>query len=76
MRQPIEKRLNVIKALLSGAILVFFTKATKPLSCSRRNIERYRKVFVQKGKDGLKDHRYSNYQKLSGKQKKTSMTKR
>ena len=69
MKQPIEKRLDVIKTLLSRKITV--TKATVLLSCSRRSIERYRKAFLEKGEAGLKDHRHSNYLKLSKKQKET-----
>lgn len=67
MKYPVEKRLDVIKALLAEEINV--VKATKLLSCSRRSIERYRRAFVQKGEAGLKDHRHSNYLKLSEKQK-------
>lgn len=67
MKYPVEKRLDVIKGLLSGEINI--SKATNLLSCSRRSIERYRKAFVQRGEAGLKDHRHSNYQKLSEKQK-------
>lgn len=67
MKHPVEKRLDVVKALLSGKINI--PKATNLLSCSRRSIERYRKAFVQKGEVGLKDHRHSNYRKLSEKQK-------
>ena len=67
MKKPIGKRLDVIKGLLSGEINI--SKATNLLSCSRRSIERYKKAFVQKGEAGLKDHRHSNYRKLSEKQK-------
>lgn len=68
MKYPVGKRLDVIRTLLSGKINI--SKATNLLSCSRRSIERYRKAFVQKGEAGLKDHRHSNYRKLSDKQKK------
>lgn len=67
MKYPVERRLDVVKALLSGEINI--SKAINLLSCSRRSIERYRKAFVQKGETGLKDHRHSNYRKLSEKQK-------
>ena len=67
MKQPIGKRLDVVKALLSGEIDI--KRAAGLLACSKRSIERYRKAFLEYGEKGLKDHRHSNYHKLSEKQK-------
>lgn len=67
MKQPIEKRVGVIKALLCGEIDI--PKAARLLSCSGRSMQRYRKAFVTYGEGGLNDHRHSNHHKLSDKQK-------
>jgi hypothetical protein len=66
MKYPVEKRLEIINALLSGEIGI--EQACRLLSCSRRSIERYRKAFLAFGALGLKDKRHSNYQKLSRQQ--------
>lgn len=68
MKQPIEKRQEVIKAFLSKEIDK--SKATNLLGCSTRSIERYRNAFLEKGIEGLKDHRHSNYHKLSSEDRK------
>lgn len=67
MKQPREKRLEIIKAALGGKLSL--GKARQLLGCSRRSLERYRKNFLEKGKEGLKDHRHSNYRKISREQK-------
>lgn len=67
MKQPIGKRVDVIKALLVKEIDI--KRAYGLLSCSRRSIERYRKAFLEHGEEGLKDHRRSNNHKLTQKQK-------
>lgn len=63
MKKPIEQRHEVLHSLLSGEITI--VKAAELLSCSRRSIERYRKVFCASGVEGLRDHRKSNYHKLT-----------
>lgn len=63
MKRPIEQRQEVLKSLLSGEINI--QKAQKLLDCSRRSIERYRKAFLIQGLEGLKDHRHSNFHKLT-----------
>lgn len=67
MKRPIEQRREVIQSLLSHEINV--PKAAELLFCSRRSIERYRKAFLKVGEEGLRDHRHSNYRKLSPKEK-------
>ena len=67
MKQPREKRLEIIKAALSSKLSL--GKARQLLCCSRRSLERYRKNFLEKGEEGLKDHRHSNYRKISREQK-------
>lgn len=67
MKRPIgQKRQGqkerVIKALLADEINI--QQAANLLGCSRRSIERYRKTFLNKGSEGLRDHRHSNYLKL------------
>lgn len=68
MKKPIEQRRGVIRALLAGEIGIL--KAADLLGCSQRSIKRYRKAFLAKGKEGLIDHRHSNYRKLTKEQKK------
>lgn len=67
MKQPREKQLEIIKAVLGGKLSL--GKASQLLVCSRRSLERYRKNFLEKGEEGLKDHRHSNYRKISREQK-------
>jgi len=67
MKKPIEQRREVIQNLLNAVITV--KQAMLLLSCSRRTIERYRKAFVEKADEGLKDHRHSNNYKLYQKQR-------
>lgn len=63
MKKPIEQRVQVIKSLFKNEIGM--DKAVTLLGCSRRSIERYRKVFLEHGEEGLKDHRRSNNYKLT-----------
>lgn len=67
MKKPIEQRREVIQNLLNAVITI--KQAMLLLSCGRRTIERYRKAFVEKSDEGLKDHRHSNNYKLSQKQR-------
>jgi hypothetical protein len=62
MKKPIIQRVRIIRALLRGEVAV--QKAAQLLSCNRRSIERYRKAFLAHGREGLIDHRHSNYRKL------------
>lgn len=52
MKYPVEKRQEIIKALLSGKIGI--QQACRLLDCNRRSIERYRKAFLAFGAQGLK----------------------
>lgn len=63
MKKPIEERTAILAALLKREIHI--QQAADLLGCSRRSIERYRNIFLKDGKEGLKDHRHSNYHKLS-----------
>jgi transposase len=67
MKRPIEQRREVLRSLLSGEINS--SQAQNLLGCSRRSIERYRKGFLTRGLEGLKDHRHSNHYKLTQEQK-------
>ena len=69
MKKPIEDREAVLLAFLGGEISK--QKAADILSCTTRTIENYRNLYRKSGQDGLKDHRHSNYRKLSEKQKET-----
>jgi len=62
MKQPIGKRLEVIRNLVSRKIGV--GEAANCLGVTRRSIERYRQAFVLKGEFGLRDRRKSNNIKL------------
>lgn len=68
MKKPIRKRLRILRALLREEVDI--RQAADLLGCSRRSIERYRKAFLESGREGLKDCRHSNYQKLTVENKK------
>lgn len=72
MKRPRVNRVEVIKTLLAGTIGI--VQAMHLLGCSRRSIERYRTAFLARGPEGLKDHRHSNYCKLSPAQKDQIIT--
>lgn len=67
MKKPIGQRQVVINALVSRDISC--NQAANLLGVSRRSIERYRKAYLDKGIEGLKDLRHSNYRKLSNGQR-------
>jgi transposase len=67
MNRPIEKKKEIIVALLQNEI--DRNGAAKILSCSVKTISRYKKKYLVNGIDGLKDHRKSNYYRLSSKSK-------
>ena len=63
MKRPIEKKHDVIKALLQNEI---DTKtAAHILSCSVKTIRRYKKKYLVQGIEGLKDCRHSNNFRLT-----------
>lgn len=68
MKKPIDKRVEVVKNLVSGEIRVF--DAAGLLGVGRRTIERYRVNFLTSGEEGLRDKRHSNNIKLTSDQKK------
>ena len=63
MKQPVEKKKEVIIALLQNEI--DRNQAAKILSCSLRSIRRYKRNYLTKGEMGLKDTRHSNYHKIT-----------
>lgn len=65
MKKPIEQRQAVIVALLKGRISK--QKAAEILGCTTRTIENYQRLFKERGKEGLVDHRHSNFYKLTPK---------
>lgn len=58
-----QLRLEVIRQLLQGTLSA--SAAARRLRCSARILGRYRLRFLQNGSDGLRDHRQSNYHKIS-----------
>lgn len=67
MKQPIEKREEVLLAFLGREITK--QQAASLLGCTKRTIENYHRSYQVKGKAGLVDHRHSNYVKISLKDK-------
>ena len=63
MKKPIEQRQVVIVALPRGEIDK--QKAAEILGGTPRTIENYQRLFKEKGKEGLVDHRHSNFSKLT-----------
>lgn len=69
MKHPIEKREEVLLAFINGEITK--QQGATLLGCVPRTIERYRRAYRRRGKEGLIDHRSSNYHKLTEKDKET-----
>lgn len=67
MKKPIAEREAVLLAFLGGEISKH--KAADILSCTIRTIENYRNLYRKSGQEGLRDHRHSNYCKLTQVQK-------
>lgn len=67
MKRPIEERQTVLLSFLGGEISK--ERAANLLGCSKRTIEIYRNAYRKRGKEGLIDHRHSNYHKLSSEQR-------
>lgn len=67
MKKPIEERQAVLLSFLAGEISK--EVAATLLGCTKRTIEIYRNVYKEKGREGLIDHRHSNYHKLSEEQR-------
>lgn len=63
MKQPVGKREEILLAFLNGEITK--QQGATLLECVPRTIERYRRAYRQRGKEGLVDHRSSNYHKLT-----------
>jgi len=63
MKRPIEKKKEIIIALLQNEI--DRKTAAKILSCSSRTIRRYKRNYLTYGEVGLKDKRHSNYHKIT-----------
>src|SRR3989344_6909456 len=63
MKKPIEQREEILLSLLSGEISKH--QAARLLGCTARTIENYRNSYREHGKEGLVDHRHSNFHKLS-----------
>jgi hypothetical protein len=63
MKKPIEKREEILLAFINGEITK--QQGAALLGCVPRTMERYRRTYRQRGKDGLVDHRHSNYHKLT-----------
>lgn len=62
MKQPIDKRFELISAFLRKEVTK--TAAAHLLGCTTRTIENYALAVREKGRDGLIDHRHSNHIKL------------
>ena len=67
MKKPIGIREEILKSFLNGEITK--KKAAELLSCTTRTIEHYRTAYQTRGKEGLVDHRKSNYRKLTDEDK-------
>lgn len=68
MKKPIEVRGQVIQSLLKGEINK--GRAAEILGCTARTIRNHQKAFIDRGKEGLVDHRSSNHFKLTPKNRK------
>lgn len=66
MKRPVEKREEVLLAFLSGEITK--RQASDLLGCTTRTIEHYKTAYRIGGREGLTDHRRSNYHKLTQEQ--------
>lgn len=66
MKYPLAERAEVIQAYIQNEISK--QVAANLLHCSTKTIERYAKALIVYGPAGLKDHRHSNYHKLTQQQ--------
>ena len=58
MKQPLEKRYEVVLAFLEGTLDK--ERAAALLGCEPRTITNYAQLVKRFGKEGLVDHRHSN----------------
>lgn len=72
MKRPLEERKRVIQTLMDGDIST--ATAASLLGCSSRTVKRYKKAFQRDGRNGLVDHRQSNYHKLTDDDRITIVT--
>lgn len=63
MKQPIEKRQEILLAFLAGEMSK--QTAANLLGCTERTIRNYKRAYRKTGKEGLRDHRHSNNHKLT-----------
>lgn len=63
MKQPLEKRYEVVLAFLEGTLDK--ERAAALLGCEKRTITSYAQLVKRFGKEGLVDHRHSNNVKLT-----------
>lgn len=69
MKYPLEKRHEILLGFLAGEMSK--QKAADLLGCTERTIRNYKHAYRSYGKEGLRDHRHSNYHKLTKEQKET-----
>lgn len=67
MKYPLEKRQEILLGFLAGEISK--QQAANLLGCTERTIRNYKHAYRRYGKEGLCDHRHSNYHKLTKEQK-------
>lgn len=63
MKKPLDVRERALLSYLSRDISKH--QMAKMLGCTIRTVENYRRAYRQYGREGLRDHRHSNRQKLS-----------
>lgn len=72
MKYPVEKRAEVIRAYIKNEISQQI--AASLLRCSVRTVKRHTNAFIAFGREGLIDHRHSNYHKLTPEQRQAAVT--
>jgi transposase len=71
MKKPIAIRLEVIASLIKNELNL--QESAHLLGCTKRTISTYLKNYLIYGYDGLKDHRHSNYHRLTPEQVKAAL---
>ncbi len=63
MKKPLFKRIEVMEALL--AEMITKKQAAEVLDCTVRTVENYQRRYQERGEEGLRDRRHSNFFRLT-----------
>ena len=67
MKASWQQKVSIIQQLLKGKLVL--KNASLKLRVTGKTVRNYRQSFLKAGPEGLRDHRHSNYRKLTANQK-------